>query len=128
MVYMGLVKVLGSHQSNFIKKKYWSITALQHCSSFCWTATRISHMHTGVCLFLSLLACIPSPHSPVHPSRSSPSTELGSLCYTAAPHQLPVYTRRCVCQCCSQSVPPSPSPAAATSPLSMSVSLFLPCR
>ena len=53
--------------------------------AFCCTATRISHNYTYITSLLSL------PPLPLfHPSRSSQSARLGSLCYIAASHQLSV--------------------------------------
>ena len=58
---------------------YWSIVASQYCVGFCCT-TWISETYTYVPP-LSLPATPPS-----HPSRSSQSPELSSLCDTAASH------------------------------------------
>ena len=66
---------------------------------------------------------LPSSHS----SRSSQSTELNSLCYTAASYQLHI---SCIvvliCQCCSLSPSHPPFPPLVSTSTFMSASLFLP--
>ena len=76
-----------------------------------------------------LLSFPPTP-LPCHPSGASQSTRWGSLGYTAASHWFSVLLRGSVYMSVllSQFIPPSPSPAGSTSPLSMSASLFLPCK
>ena len=69
------------------------------------------------------------PPSLSHPSRWSQSTELISLCYTAASHQLSilhlvVYICQCYSLISSQFTLPLP---VSSSPFSTSVSLFLSC-
>jgi len=59
--------------------------ALQYCDGFCHTIIQISHNYTYITSLLSLLLLPPS-----HSSRSSQSTWLGSLCYIATSHQLPI--------------------------------------
>ena len=68
--------------------------------------------------------------APSHPSRSSQSTELSSLCCAAAPHWLSMsHPLVYMCQCCSPSFshPPSPN-TVSTTPFSASASLLLPCK
>ena len=64
---------------------YWNIIALQCHVSFCCTAARISHMYT----YMPLVLHLPLTLS-FHPSVSSPSTELSSVCCTAASPQLAI--------------------------------------
>ena len=104
---------------------YWSIIASQYRVSFYCTTKRISHMHTQVPIYPPSWASLPSSLS--HPSRSSQSTELISLCYAAASHQPTilhsiVYIR----QCYSHFAPASPSHPMSSSPFSMPTSM--PCH
>jgi len=64
-----------------------------------------------------------------HPSRSSQSTELSSLCCTAGSHSLSVsHTAVYMYQCHSPNAPNPLLPPLSTCPFSMSASLFLPCE
>ena len=61
----------------------WKKIVLQSYVDFCCTTMQISHNFTYVCIFP------PTPLPPLlpsHPSRSSQSTRLGSMCYLAASH------------------------------------------
>jgi len=62
---------------------FFAFQFLQCCFGFCHTTTRISHTYIHTSSILSLPA-----FSPSHPSKSSQSTRLGSLCYTAISPQL----------------------------------------
>ena len=93
----------------FLINVYWSPVASQYYVSFCCTTKWISHMHTYVPISPPSWAYLPSSLS--HPSRSSQSTDLISLCYAAASHwlsilHLVVYIRRCY----SHFAPASPLP------------------
>ena len=68
----------------FKKHLYWSIIALQCCVSFCYLTKWISYMYTNIPI--SPPSCVSFPPFLSHPSRSSQSTELISLCYAAASH------------------------------------------
>ena len=106
---------------------YWSIIASQYCVSFCCTTKRISHMHTHVPI--SPPSCISLPSSLSHPSRSSQSTELVSMCYVAASHQPTIlHSVVYICRCYSRFAPALPSHPVSSSPFSVSTSLFLPCN
>ena len=72
----------------FFKHLYWSIIALQCCVSCCSITKWISYMYTYIPI--SPPSCISLPHSISHPSRWTQSTELISLCYAAASHQLAI--------------------------------------
>ena len=66
-----------------IKKIFfnWRIIALQYCTSFCHTATWISHKYTYILSHLSLRSSLP-----ITPPWSSQSTKPSSLFYIATPH------------------------------------------
>ena len=68
----------------FLIHIYWSIIASQYYVSFCCTTKWVSHMHIYVPISPPSWASLPPSLS--HPSRSSQSTELISLCYAAASH------------------------------------------
>ena len=96
---------------------------LQCCVGFCHTTVQIMHNDTHTLLSLAF----PLPRS--HPSRSSQSVRLGSLCYTETSHQLSVlHLIVCICWCCflhsSRSLPLH----CVHSPFSTSKSPFLPCK
>ena len=77
----------------------------------------------------SLLSLPPTPSS--HPSKSSQITELISLCYAVASHQLSIlHLVVYICQCYSPFAPAFPSSPVpvSSSPFSTSASLFLPCH
>ena len=67
-------------------------SALQCCFSFCHTTKQTSSMYTYIFFFLSI-----PPYPQSHPSRSSRSTDLSSVCYTQLPTSYPFYTRQCIC-------------------------------
>ena len=94
----------------FLIDLYWSIIASQYYASFCCTTRQISHIHTHVPISPPSWASLPSSLS--HPSRSSQSTELISLCYAAASHQPTIlHSLVYICQCYShlpQLCPPTP--------------------
>ena len=101
----------------------WSIIASQYCVSFCCTTNRISHMHTHVPISPLSWASLPSSLS--HPSRSSQSTELISLCYAAASRkQTILHSVVSRCRCYSHFAPASPSHPMSSSPFSMSTSFI----
>ena len=60
----------------------WRMIALQCCVGFCYRTTWTSYKYTYIPFLLNLPPTIPSPHLP----RSSQSTRLSSLRYTAASH------------------------------------------
>ena len=117
--------------------------ALQCCIGFCSTIAQISHnyiyIHTyiqlqGGNMYIYVHIHIPSllslpPTHPIklsHPSSSSQSTRLGSLCYITIILAIcfihgSVYNASAL----SQLIPPCPSPVVSISPFSTSVPLFL---
>ena len=103
---------------------FWNVIVLQRYVSFCCTTTCISCMFTCICSVLSL-----PPTSCLHPSRSSEHRALqrpvlhSSFPLAVCPARGHVYMTMLLSQC----ITPSLSPTVSTSPLSMSVSLFLPC-
>ena len=72
------VEVTGASHTRSCRRLflYWSIIALQCCVSFCHTVKWISHMHTHIPSLLDL-----PPPTPSHPTGSSQSTKLSSLCW-----------------------------------------------
>ena len=78
----------------------------------------------------SLLGFSPTPPAlSSHPSRSSVSIELSSLCYTAGSYPLSVlHMGACICNPNLPIHSTRPSPTASTYPFSMSASLLLPCK
>ena len=76
-------------------------------------------------LYVYLLPLVPPDPTPVPASRSAQSTELGSLCRTAASHCCTRCTA-CMSMLSSQFIPPSRG--MSTGLLSKSTSLFLHCK
>ena len=92
----------------FLIDLYWSIIASQYCFSFCCTTKWISHMHTYAPIYPPSWASLPPSLS--HPSRSSQSNQLISLCYAAASHQITIlHSVVCICRCYSHFAPAFPS-------------------
>ena len=99
---------------------YIYIIVLQCCVSFC--CTNVSAIVLLSCfsrvqlyVYINLLLLRPPSHPPSHPSRSSQSIELSSLCYTAVSHQLSilhgnVYMSMLLSQFISPSSHPNPCP------------------
>ena len=104
----------------------WNIVALQRCVS----AVRKHESAISICM--SPPSWTPSHLPPPHPSRSSQSTELSSLCCAAASCKLSDFdTAVYICQCysLSSSHPPRPPLGPQVCSLfSTSLSLFLPCK
>ena len=89
-----------------LKKFNWRIIALQCYVGFCYTTVQIRYKYTYIPSLLSL-----PPNSTSHPSRSSQSSRLGSLCCTATSHQpSTLHKIEYICQCyflhLSHSLPP----------------------
>ena len=84
----------------------WSIIALQWCTCFCYRTQRISSMHTYP------LPLEPPSHPILFPpSRSLQSTQLSSLCYSAASQELSVsHMVVCICHAVLSTHPPLPIP------------------
>ena len=75
----------------------WRKITLQCYVGFCCASIEIIHNYTYIPSLLDLPLLPPS-----HPSRSSQSTRLGSLCYTATSHQLSIlYRHACMLSCFS---------------------------
>ena len=105
----------------------WRIIPLQRCVGFCHTTTWISHKYTHIPFPLELLS---HPQSPSHSSRSSQSTRLSFLCYTATSHKVTIlhmviYIFRCYSL--KSSHPLLPPTSVHKSILYIYMPLFLPC-
>ena len=86
------------------------------------TSHTCMHKH----MYIYLLSLEPIFTSTFHPSRSSLSPRLGSLCYTAASRLLSIlHVIVYICQCCFLSLSYTLLPAVSTRSFSMSVSPFL---
>ena len=101
----------------------WRRTALQHCVGFCPTTTWISRKYTRILSLLNLPLT-------QHPTPLGCHRALGwALCVI---RQLPtsyvLYYSVYMSMLLSPLAPSTPSPAVSTSLLSMSASLFLPCK
>ena len=108
----------------FKKHLYWSIIALQWCVSFCCIKKQISYMYTYIPI--SPPSCVFLPTSLSHPSRWSQSTELISLCYVAASHQLSILhliVYICPCHSLTLSQLTLPPPRVLKSILYVSISI-----
>ena len=66
----------------------WRIIALQCCGALCHTSMLISHNYIYIYIYLYPPTLLSLPPPAFHPSRSSQSSRLGSLCYIAASHKL----------------------------------------
>ena len=88
---------------------------------------KVNQLYLYIYHHISFLLCLPPSLS--HPSRQSQSTELISLCYVAASHQLSILhfvVYICPCHSLTSSSLPFPLPVSS-SPFSTSASLFLSC-
>ena len=91
---------IGNELLIFKKSFNQRIIASQHCVGFCHTTTCISYFcHTTTCIsykytHTSLLSPAPTPSS--HLSRSSQSTKLSTLSYTATSNSLTITQRSCL--------------------------------
>ena len=95
-------------------------------NSFCCTTNLISCVCVCVCVCIHFLLNLP-PTLPSHPSRSTQTTKLGSLCHTAASYQLSILCMvGYICQCYSFNSFYSP-PLTHTHLFSISASPFLSC-
>ena len=78
--------------SSFLYYYYFSTSLLEYncftIVSFCFITKRISYTYTYIPI--SPPSCVSLPPYLSHPSRWSQSTELISLCYAAASHQLAI--------------------------------------
>ena len=82
----------------------WSIVALQCCVSLC-----LQQHKSAICIHISPPSGT-SPHHSIPSPRSSQSTKVSSLCYTAASHQLSIsHMVEYICQSQSPNSLPVPS-------------------
>ena len=83
---------------------YWRIIALQCCRGLCSTSAWVSHIYMYIYIYIYIYIYHPSSASllPVlHPSPSSQSTRLSSLCFAATSHELAIsHMAVYICQGC----------------------------
>ena len=111
----------------------WGVIALPCCIGFCHTRMRIRHnyIYIFISLYYTYVYVYISPSSaslpPSHPSRSSQSASLGSLCYTQLPSSCLFHTQYCTrVSAASFTALTLSSPTASTS--LFSTSPFRPCN
>ena len=106
-----VVRTIESNSSVYEYMKFWLLLFVIFIFfvgvSLLWNVVLVSTVqHNQLYLYIYPLLLEPPSASPSHPSGSSQSMKVSSLCYRATSHPLPVlHMVVCICQCYSSNSP-----------------------